>query len=1391
MTELNHRQTVTAESIVLLAQDPSATLPPAVDPAALVALLDCPSSTVPAAAYLNALLSLLSRSPPSPSLLSSLLLSFLRLFLSRRLPRGDAAPVFRLFAPHLPFLERTHLPSLLDLVVSDLSAVAEPDDALPLDLLPRLLDLAEGDELVDKMLDRLLAGEWSKSLLLKIVALLLELPRIGKARVSDFLDKIFSGMKVVDLQDLPSLIYQLLLLASKGINRREVISGILGFFGGFSKGQPSILRQVEGTVLMHVNFAVKQDPSLGREVLTIIRSDLRLINHFVVAVLFSMARVRRFNESCIGVLKMVVVTSHRDYKTSRDCKWLPDNLKEECLETAKRVEKSFLKAVNESNSGREHIVPSIVQFGFVLLESVDCDDGKQGGDSAGLMSIEELSIMILMTLFEVHDISRNEIIEQCKFRLLSLKPQKGMPIIKLLSHLVQSYPYPMLEYIAHLKELLDYFTFLQERMAIAIIDALLPLIRFSHDLQDYIILVVRKAMFKREETARVAATDAVINIISMENSSKKNGLKSFEESSSQASCSQQGDIPSRVEGCLFQELSGLLRRCLSQQARVKEILYEGLVKLVMLEPTITSSIFDVLWPHFLRVYLEDKDFPLQLDACFKLESGKVCVVEPLDHLLSCVSWLLLLQSHGKSEHQSEDSWPCFGFSLSQENEAGKATSAESFSNALFKIRRNLKNCKLQGPQGQREDSSCHSLQKEKNSCHWQMLLRIVEVFVNIIVMEIEKAEGENKLLLEKELMEFAELHNNLEKDSSMNKQRTDSRKGTSKELSNKINGELQEYAQVNQSRTFLATSTIHYLLLTAIESYNFNFPNRSIASQNNRESSSSIIDHCLKMMLFVLKVCLRHLKFVGSIRSGTSGDPFRRLLCGDIRLLGKPVMQLVWLLKSVLEKDKDQRKKDANVKMNRENIDPLFLSLLCLNELFKMNFSGAELSELVNDLLSLAAPELDLETGRNADPGINEEKCFLDNYQQMRFLHLFLEKRIEPLYSSLIDLSLFRESEVLAELLSIVGNKLPPAQRNSHGNWAVSVCQSKKVENSSAAQNVLLLAIHLLPAPTDLIVACDMASELLKVMGSEDKDPEHRSVKYPVINQSTRNAIATIILRVAESCIVDLEWAVSKVKAISACNHAQPDLRKNLQFAENLHGPYMQEVLYSRSESLVYLLSSFVEMKLKDSQAEQLLKITTRFYKLLAPMTKLQIASKGSKQFLPSLKFQKLAEVTCIRLTSPLYNFVALVQRNQNAQHKGIISKIKRENRCIPDLIFQIENYEKYLIQLSKSSNVNLLRYAKRSIARDFKILETKKVVVGEETTEHEHALSSSTSENESSGESEGPDEENISEKTASAEPNGNITDVDSENDMNDQEMLIRKKRTKRSKVVEDSDEEA
>lgn len=372
-----------------------------------------------------------------------------------------------------------------------------------------------------------------------------------------------------------------------------------------------------------------------------------------------------------------------------------------------------------------------------------------------------------------------------------------------------------------------------------------------------------------------------------------------------------------------------------------------------------------------------------------------------------------------------------------------------------------------------------------------------------------------------------------------------------------------------------------------------------------------------------------------------------------------------------------------------------------------------------------------------------------------------------------------------------IGKTLVHEQRKSYGNWAVGICRSNTIENPNAARSLVSLAINLLPASDDLVVAHDMASELLKVIGSEEKDPIEISETFPVIGHSTKNVIATMLMQLFEFSITDLDWAVSRLKAVSF-HHEFASLKGNIQFGERLPGLLLEEAIYSRSEALVNVMSPFTEMNLKDSHSEQLLKLTARFYKLLARMTKLQIAPKGSRQFLPGLKFQKLAEVTCKKLTSPLYNFMALAQRNQqeNAQNKGILNKIKRENRCIPDLIYQIEDYERYLIQLSKLTKVNLLRHAKRSTARDFKIIEPKKIATPEQELSQPDSASSA---DESGEECEGLGEENESENTALPESDGVAAAAaaeDTESEKDEQEMVVPKKRAKMSEVVHDSDDE-
>lgn len=54
---------------------------------------------------------------------------------------------------------------------------------------------------------------------------------------------------------------------------------------------------------------------------------------------------------------------------------------------------------------------------------------------------------------------------------------------RLLGYLVQVHPHPMLEHISHLKEMLDYFTFMDGRISSSLVTVLLPLMKFSRNLQ--------------------------------------------------------------------------------------------------------------------------------------------------------------------------------------------------------------------------------------------------------------------------------------------------------------------------------------------------------------------------------------------------------------------------------------------------------------------------------------------------------------------------------------------------------------------------------------------------------------------------------------------------------------------------------------------------------------------------------------------------------------------------------------------------------------------------------------------------------------------------------------------------------------------------------------------
>ncbi|KAI3691576.1 hypothetical protein L6452_31372 [Arctium lappa] len=1181
-------------------------------------------------------------------------------------------------------------------------------------------------------------------------------------------------MHCVELQDLPSLVYQLLVLASKGFNKREIIQGIVLFFGTklhLKKTSSNIVREVEGTALLYVNFAVKQDPSLGQEVMGLVRSDLQVIDHFVVGLLLSIARIRRYRESSMGTLKTALTTAYKDYKFSRHCKWLPDGLKEEYLQNAILTEKAVLRAVNESNYGREHIIPSIVQLGFVLLESMEEINLKEL-ENTGLMGSQELGIQILQRLFEVHDMARNEIIEQCKFRILSLKPEQSLAIIRLLGNLVLNYSYPMLEHVSHLKELLDYFGFMHNKVASHLINSLLPLIKFSHNLQDYIILVVRKAMFRQDDHIRLAAAGAIINVILADKRSKQNKPCSYQESSSQASSSQLPAIPRGMGSDLFKELSGLLQRCLYQQAKVKEIIYWGLLKLVLVDPLTAGEVFDFLLPHFLQYYREASthDGQLGIIQSIKMENGKVCIVEPLDDLLSCVSWILILQPQGKSDIRS-DSWASFGFSLTQDSEAGGTFSGESFSGALLTIRKRLRNENLEGLLGQMKDAASTPQQGEKYKYSAQILSGVIEVILNTLAIELEKATNDKKIDLEKEFVDLVDLYGSLEKYTSTSTQSTQSngtRKGIARStaLDLTYKNESDNTKSFKEGASFLATPSIYQLFQTLFELYKNDAVKSVTTSQIHSQTTSKPPNQHSRLFHFILNATLCQIK---SFFYVAKDDPLKALIYGDIKVLGPPLLKLIWLLMWP-----DQKKKDAKGKKDNEDRKGLiFLALMCLKELLTISSQNLDEMREIEDMLSDAVGAdastdvLDPEGDHNEPPnGINNQRE-----------ELFITKIVKPLFSELLHAKFYHEVEILCDIANMIGNT-SNVRSNLLSAWAICICKTSNVANPKIAKSVVTLLLSCTGAPNDLIVACDMALELVKTMGSERQTLLEKSENYTIINRSTETAIASVLLQLAESVIVDMDRLSMKLKTCltGACKGISLD-------HDGKQNPYftLEDTLYQRAEAVVDLLSSFVVMNLKDPQAEHLLRLAAKFYKNLARVSKFHIAPKGCKQILPSLKCQKLVEVTCKQLTDPLYKFVETMQQKQQDSRasKGSINKIKRENRCIPDLIFQIEDYEKYLILLSKASKMNLLRHAKRSTARDFRIIDPQEQ---EDGSNQDAQLDEDAAQNDLV-----QDSGDESEKALSPETGSTVAAAED----SDENMIPSAKRKKLGRIVHDSDDEA
>lgn len=535
-----------------------------------------------------------------------------------------------------------------------------------------------------------------------------------------------------DIQDLPAIAHQLLALSSKGA-QVSILSHIIAMVskraakcrGGGEGGQVAIgqddanqqqqqevaqykaVQQVAGSVLLHIDMAAKHDNDLVSSWMKWMKNAGPLqLSPFSLAVCFIFAGVHRFQQPALDALKNTIIAVYKDTIAAEVSPWLPKAAREGIRSSAILLERNIVNCAADSKYGHTGVVQPMALLAAALLDAVPvvaaqkmkiassatASSASSAASSSSSHSsphssqyaqskkladkLSNLATIILVQLFDGHRDCRKELIQMACSKLIRSKESAALPWVTVIACLIRQDPpaFATHELLPVLKTAMEGISFLPPGAALGLLLASWPMCSKRRDAKDFVIMLLRKAMFSRELNTRLLAARGFLLLMVEEmndgglfdgtNGSiekKKREQQQQEEGEDEeqylaagpsqvTSMSQRGtlgggsnhrgggtgDGPKSITGngnasdnnsnnnatgvTLLHELMGFLRRSLSQQPEVRRAVYNGLPALLQADPSAAEPVMELLLPHFAQFYESNEALnpPLKLEGCVKL-----------------------------------------------------------------------------------------------------------------------------------------------------------------------------------------------------------------------------------------------------------------------------------------------------------------------------------------------------------------------------------------------------------------------------------------------------------------------------------------------------------------------------------------------------------------------------------------------------------------------------------------------------------------------------------------------------------------------------------------------------------------------------------------------------
>ncbi|XP_054858348.1 Fanconi anemia group I protein isoform X1 [Eublepharis macularius] len=1142
-----------------------------------------------------------------------------------------------------------------------------------------------GEELKKQLINTLCSSRWSHQYVIHLTSMFRDIP-LSVEELQFVVEKVLRMFPKLDLQEIPPLVYQLLLLSAKG-SKKNILEGIISFFNQVDQKQKEEqkdsesldleeatvpldqLRHVEGTVILHIGLAVNLDPDLGKELLKYLKSEQqgdpgKALCPFSVTLLLSVARIHRFQEQVFDFLKTSIMKCFKDLQFIQGSKFLQD-----LAPLRNSISATVLEVVANSVFGWDHVTQGLVDLGFILLDSYGPKKilgGKSTEMVNGLSKTPaqqacNLGANILLEAFKVHEPIRNEILEQLLNRVIT---NAGSPIshfIDLLSGIISYAPLVLQNSSSKVTEAFDQLSFLPLATVQGLLKAVQPLLKISMSMRDSLILVLRKSMFSGQLDARKSAVAGFLLL-----------LKNFKilGSLTSSSCSQaigasqvQVDVHARYNSaaneafCL--EILGSLRRCLSQQADVRLMLYEGFYDVLRRNSQLSSSVLETLLSQIKQYYEPEPDLlpPLKLEGCILAQRDQIFLQEPLAHLLCCIhhclTWYkntLALRRRVEEEDEEEE-----------EEEAGFQ---QELGEMLASITRRMIKSELEDFELDKSaDFSQSTGVGVKNNIYAILVMGVCEVLIeyNFSTGNFSKSTSEDVLGLFKCYSSLCDI--------------LKEKGGKSKSPSaNKI------------ARSFLSMGFVSTLLTSLFRD----------CSQNHEESLA-VLRASNEFMRFAVSVALQKVQQLEE--TGQTDGPDGQNQEKTFQNLCKITRVLLWRYTSIPTAAEESGKKEKG-----KNI-----SLLCLEGLLRI-FNTVQHRYQPKLPQFLQALDQTNEDGEEeaVDVNVTEKAAFLIRQFQRSLVNQI--SHAEDDFNS-------KEALLLISVLTSLSKLLEPSspQYVQLLSWTVKICKETSLEDAPCCRGLLTLLFHLhtlIKSPVSILR--ELAQDIHAQLGDIDQDleVEHQS-HFAVVNTKTAAPTACLlVLGQAEKVLEEVDWLINKMKS-----HLGSEAADASQAANAAH-PLEKAVILQ----LGTLLTSYHELVQTalpaGSCVDALLRSVSKMYTTLTSLIKYYLqACRSASGGIPG-RLEKLVRLSGSHLTPPCYAFITYVQSETSiveekkkkkkdrmtAEVSVVMAKVLRETKPIPNLIFAIEQYENFLIHLSKKSKVNLMQYMKLSTSRDFRI---------------------------------------------------------------------------------------